>query len=326
MAETGQTVKAGYVAQLFREVRTLKGLMIRPEERSWLEKPPEHPQSRAVVLYLGCNVLRTPHLAQTVVDVFQHLGEDFVALGGPAFCCGVPFQYEGATGDARRWGEKLLSHFQRFQPRWVVMWCPGCLNFYEQVMALSYSFRLMHVTEFLAENKDRLSFASQSAAKVALHYHSGSTDVERQAAAARDLLASVPGLELLEIGSSDAWGRGCSGNVRDRLGREAWEALIIPFFRKAADSGADVFATLYHGCHRMYAGDQDRFLFTIEHYLTVIARALDIAYPDKYKEYLLWKDRDRILKDARPCMEANQVRPEHAGSLIERVFVDGTGF
>ena len=310
---------------LFREIQTLQGLLLSPEEKRWLEKPQAQPSSRATVLYLGCNILRTPHLAQTVTAFFRCLGEDFIALGGAAYCCGVPYEREVGIEGGRRQGERLASRLEQLQPKQVVMWCPGCLHFYRHVLSLSGSFQLLHVTEFLAENRDKLTFTPQPPTKVTLHCHTGSPESDRQAAAARALLAAVPGVELVDIGSSDAWGRNCSGVQRDRMGREAWEAVIKPFFDKAAAAGADVFATMYHGCQRMYAGYQDDYPFTIEHYLTVVGRALGINYPDKYKQYLLWKDRGGILEDSYPCMEANRVRREQAIATIDRVFVADGG-
>src|SRR3990172_2645089 len=261
--------KAEESVPLFREVQTLEGLLIREEEKDWIERRQAEPSPRPTVLYLGCNILRTPHLA--------------------------------------------------------VMWCPGCLHYYERVLALSGPFRLQHGTEFLAENRDRLTLAPIPATRVALHYHSGSPAAERHATAARALLAAVPGVELLEIGTSVTWGRNCSGILRDGMGQEAWQALITPFFQKAAALGADIFATLYHGCQRMYAGYEEGFPFAIEHYLSVVARALGIAYPDRYKKYLLWKDRDRILEDASPCMKVNHVKADLAAAVVEHVFVNDRG-
>ena len=48
-------------------------------------------QERAydIVLYLGCNILRTPDVAADVVTVFRALGLDFIAVAGVQFCCGI---------------------------------------------------------------------------------------------------------------------------------------------------------------------------------------------------------------------------------------------
>jgi Fe-S oxidoreductase len=325
MADAESSHAPTIVSELFREVEILKSLLLKPQDRTWLEIPPDNPRPVNTVLYLGCNVLRTPHLAQTAVAVLQRMGEDFVALGGTAFCCGVPWQMGGAEGEALNRGEKLTSQLQLFQPKNVLIWCPSCLHFCHETLKLSDSFELCQMAEYLAENRNRLSLEPQPAARMALHHHTGSPAADEHAAAVRDLLSAVPGYEFLEIGSSDAFGRACFGGLRDEMGEEAWEALTASFLQKASDSQADVFATIYHSCHRMFAGYQNRYNFTIEHYLTLLARALGINYPDKYKEYSLWKDRDRILEDARPCLEANRIEIDAAAATIDRVFIQEGG-
>lgn len=310
---------------IFDEIQTLEGLLLRPEDKRWLEKPLSQSRSAATVLYLGCNILRTPHLAQTIIAIFQHIREDFVALGGPYFCCGAPYErIEGIEG-ARECGVRLFSYFQQFKPRQVVFWCPGCLNFCKNVLAISESFRLIHVSEFLAENREKLTFTHVLPTKVALHYHCGSLDSDLQAVAARALLAAVPGVELMDIGSNNAWGRNCTGELRKRMGLEAWKASIEPFFHKAVALNAEVFATLYHGCLRAYARYEKDFPLTIEHYLTTVGRSLGIAFQDKYKQYLLWKDKSRILEDSYSCLKANRLPLELASSVVERVFIREEG-
>lgn len=63
----------------------------------------------------------------------------------------------------------------------------------------------------------------------------------------------------------------------------------------------------------------------IEHYLTTVGRSLGIAFQDKYKQYLLWKDKSRILEDNSPCLKANQLPLELASSVVERVFIREEG-
>src|SRR5207249_296488 len=42
-----------------------------------------------VVLYLGCNVMKTPHIALLCMDVLDRIGARYSVSGGPANCCGV---------------------------------------------------------------------------------------------------------------------------------------------------------------------------------------------------------------------------------------------
>jgi len=62
---------AGY----FGEITLLHDLTTRPEERTWkLTGPGRDPESHRVILYLGCNVLRTSHMIRTVTAIFDRLG------------------------------------------------------------------------------------------------------------------------------------------------------------------------------------------------------------------------------------------------------------
>src|SRR5207244_7093069 len=77
-------------AKHFSEQKILHDLMTTPDERTWkLTAPEREPERRSIVLYLGCNVLRTSHMIRTVTALFDHLGLDYVAVGGVTYCCGI---------------------------------------------------------------------------------------------------------------------------------------------------------------------------------------------------------------------------------------------
>jgi heterodisulfide reductase subunit D len=54
-----------------------------------------------IVMYLGCNVLKTPHIALLCLEVLDRLGARYKVFAGPAHCCGV-IQYR--AGDAKTSG------------------------------------------------------------------------------------------------------------------------------------------------------------------------------------------------------------------------------
>ena len=76
-------------AAFFRRIQDQKKLQIKADDVSWVEhhRPPD--RAYDTVLYLGCNILRTPHIAKQVIAVFALLDLDFVAVGGVQFCCGI---------------------------------------------------------------------------------------------------------------------------------------------------------------------------------------------------------------------------------------------
>ena len=107
----------------FGEVTLTQDLMSRRDERRWrLTPPPVAGEHHDIVLYLGCNVLRTSHMVQTVTAIFDRLGLDYVAVGGPSYCCGIVHHGQGDTEAAAGMSRGTLKLFERFSPREVVMW------------------------------------------------------------------------------------------------------------------------------------------------------------------------------------------------------------
>ena len=86
-------------------------------------------------------------------------------------------------------------------------------------------------------------------------------------------------------------------------------------------AGADTLATIYHGCQRLICGFEAAAPLTIEHYLSVFARALGIEFEDTYKRWMLSGDPAAIMAEAAPCMEANGVDAAAARAFVDRTFV-----
>jgi Fe-S oxidoreductase len=76
-------------AKYFGEINLLTALRFLPYEKRNFVRPPTNPEQKDLLLYLGCNVLRTAHLAETAIDVLKAMGFEFNAVGGPAYCCGI---------------------------------------------------------------------------------------------------------------------------------------------------------------------------------------------------------------------------------------------
>ncbi|MBI4233710.1 MAG: (Fe-S)-binding protein [Chloroflexi bacterium] len=309
-------------AEYFQEIDVLQRLQLLPQERAWMTLPPTNPQPHPVVLYLGCNVFRTAHLVQTVVDIFHLLGVDFVAVGGPAYCCGVVHHRGGDLDMAQNLGWKALEYFRRFHPERVVMWCPSCLAYYDEVMEVrdQFEFRVQHTTEFLLEHLGRLRFSYAVPRRVALHHHTGKPQRDLEAACAKEILRAIPGLDLVEIGSDPRLGRICAEYVQQEIGQETWQGLIRSQTEQASAQGAEIFSTLYHGCQRLLCPYEGRSPFAVENYITLVGQALGIHHEDKFKKYVQWGDEARILADAAPCLRGNGIPLKKAQWAIARNF------
>jgi Fe-S oxidoreductase len=307
----------------FGEITTLHDLMTRREDRTWrLAAPPAETEHHAIVLYLGCNVLRTPHLVQTVTAVFDRLGLDYVAVGGPTYCCGIIHHQHGDTAAAGGMARHSVDLFQRYAPEEVVMWCPSCIYFYDEIRHTTFPFRVRHTTEFLVSQLPRITFTACTETAVALHAHHLGEARQREAEAARTLLRAVPGLRYVHVEPDLRFGRSCTSAVQQQLGLDRWNAAVREEMARARASGATTLATIYHGCQReLCALEGDGML--IEHYLTVFARALGIKFEDTFKKYRHWEDPQRALAAMTPCQIANGVDSERARTVVAETFGPG---
>ena len=76
--------------------------------------------------------------------------------------------------------------------------------------------------------------------------------------------------------------------------------------QKAVDAGADTYATLYHGCQRHMCGLEADYPVRVEHYLTLVGRALGIEYEDQYKKHTLSGNTRRHPGRDRPLRRSQQ--------------------
>ena len=308
---------AGY----FGEITTLHDLTVRPEERTWkLTGPGLDPEPHQVILYLGCNVLRTSHMIRTVTAIFDRLGVDYIALGGPTYCCGIVHNREGDTSAATGMSHATVEMFRRMKPEEVVMWCPSCIHFYDDILAMPLPFRVRHPSQFLVDQLPRLTFTARVDAAVALHAHVVGGARRREGAAARALLEAVPGLRIVDLDADARFDYTCAPFVPQQIGLDRWNALVRGMLAQAHAHSADTLATMYHGCQRMMCAFEAEQPVRIEHYLSVLGRALGIEFEDTFKKYRLWQDPERVLADATPCMEANGVDPAKARAVVTRIF------
>lgn len=328
MAGSSRARGAFDYAEYFGDGLLLNKLQMLPDEQTWHSRPPKAPQPVPVLLYLGCNILRTGHLVRTVRELFTLLGratgQPFELVGGPAYCCGIVHHREGDTELAGSISANTLRYFAQFRPERVVMWCPSCIYFYDEVVQADVPYKVQHVSEYLLEHLALLPERRPQPGRVALHYHADSEPRRRERDAVRGLLRSVPGIELTDPGCEDGWGRSCTWPATPAA-QELWRARAARQLQTAVEQGAETLATLYHGCQRLLCGYEGDSPLTIEHYLTVFARALGIEHEDQYKRYLKLGDPDAVLAEMAPCIAAHQLDERRVRDVVQRHFATGKG-
>ena len=313
-------------ATYFGAITTLADLQLRDGPRPFTTGLPAHPAPRDLLLYLGCNVLRTVHLATTAVAVLRTLGFDLNAVAGPAYCCGVIHHRAGEPDAARAYSGSTLRHLGPYEPAAVIMWCPSCHEHFDGVVSREHeiAFPYEHVTAFIARHLDRARFVRRVERRVALHFHTGHPQQELDRASTVAILEAIPGVEYLEVSNPPELGRHCSPTYIHPLGRPVWQRHVSAVAAAAVAAGADTLGTIYHSCHREICDLEGRHPVEVVSYITLLAEALGLdPDPDWYKHHRLAGDPDAAFEEVREWVEARGLDPARVRDVLADAFAPG---
>jgi len=248
-----------------------------------------------VVLYLGCNVMKTPHIALLCMDVLDRIGARYAVFGGPANCCGVIQFRAGDTRTAGRVGGNTVAGFAATGAAKVLTWCPTCnIQLGEVVMpSTSSPFALEHVVPFIASRIETLRshFVRRVDKRVALHEHPGVGGVTE---GVLKILGAIPGLTIVDL-------------EQPRVGYMCNSLAPVPAYKRAlhareldaaAAAGVDALVGIYHACHRELCAHETTAPFQIVNFLELVGEAMGIERPDLFKQWKTMQDVDRVLADS----------------------------
>lgn len=303
-------------------VRLLASMQLPSETLQRILAPAEK-RTADVLFYTGCNVLRTPHIVLNVMDILDALELDFDVVGGTTHCCGVYQFLEADLPTYERIGHRTFQRFGQSGASRVLTWCPTCTkNFGElEKDVAAPSFDLGHVSEFLAANLEVLAShfkADQPKRRVVIHEHLGiGATVESIAT----LLRAVPNLELIELPQDSGFSYACGGVAAKYKEREA--AIHRGLAEAAVAAGADTIVTMYHSCHRAFAGAEAVYPIKVVNFTDVIAEALGRGgHPDYYSLYKKGGSMDEAVTAARAFLQSNGVEIDETSvqSLTAEIF------
>ena len=310
----------------YAEINMLAALQFMPGERPYIDRSGSEPDTRELLLHLGCNVLRTAHLARTVIGVLNAMGFEFNAAGGPAHCCGIVHHRNDDPRRARAVVANTMRHFADYGATRVLMLCPSCKEYFDDVVTKDQpvAFSYEPVTAFIARNLVRARFTRRIPRRVALHRHAGHPQSRSDLEDASTILRAIPGLELVDLEVEASSGRHCAGKWIAEAGVDQWRQTIRHFLEAARAARVDAVATIYHSCHREICPEEAHFPFAIVNYLTLLGEAMGIEHPDAYKSWKLRADADAIFNDVRPYVEANGLDPARVRKVLVRAFASGS--
>jgi Fe-S oxidoreductase len=244
----------------------------------------------AVVLHAGCQYSfdgALQSIARTCVQILQQAGTDFGIMGRNEGCCGGRAFHMGYRQDYQKGVDQNEAAWEKAGVRTVVTPCADCYHTFKRLYAQSGTkIEVLHMVEFVDRllAQKQLKFTRPVPLKVTYHdpcylgrqgepyvpWNGREKKIFGQAvvydpprpryigahgvyAAPRNILAAIPGLELVEMerNRESAWCCGAGGGVKEAFAEFcAWTARER--LAEAAATGADAIVSACPWCERNF--------------------------------------------------------------------------
>ena len=220
-----------------------------------LDIPIFNPQEHEVMLYIGCTSSydqRAQKIASALVHILRGADVEFGFLGEEEPCCGEAVL---SVGHKHYFEELATKTAQVFQERGVtrlVTISPHCYDvFHNYYPPFSNGFQPLHYTQYLVNliNGGRLQFKQPLDLQVTFQDPCYLGRINEEYQAPREILKSIPGVELVEMENSAEEALCCGGGggrmwLETPLG-ERFSDLRV---EQAVQTGADILATACPFC------------------------------------------------------------------------------
>jgi succinate dehydrogenase/fumarate reductase iron-sulfur protein len=213
--------------------------------------------TEADVLYFVCcsNTydMRNQEIARLMASIFERLGVSYATLGSEEWCCGDHILRLGEKGLFEVLAEHNVNMFKKFDAEKIVTLSPHCYNTFKHDKPYSdAALNVQHYTQFLADaiKKGKLKPSKSVKKKVAYHdpcFLGKRNDIFD---APREILKSIPGLELVEMKRTRQSSFCCGGGAGRVWTEEAQpeKRPCVDRIKEALELGADVIATACPYC------------------------------------------------------------------------------
>ena len=282
-------------------------------------KPGERPD---FVFYTGCNVLKTPHMALTALDIMDALGVTYKVMGGPTHCCGV---VQLRTGDTEVSGRAATSSLDKLAEgkAGVISWCASChVQFTETTIPTiekirgARPFEMTPFMLFLATRFGDLRpmLKTPVPMRIALHKHPG---VKGVVEAGTELLRMMPGIEIVDLQQPAV---GLMSNALSAL-PEYKRGLQRAELEAAEAAGIDALVAVYHVDHRELCAHERDWPFRIVNILDIVGASMGLHHDDHFKRLKIMQDADAIVADCKDMLAAHGLDPALAREVVVKAML-----
>jgi Fe-S oxidoreductase len=282
-------------------------------------EPGERPD---FVFYTGCNVLKTPHMALTALDIMDALGVTYRVMGGPTHCCGVIQLRSGDTEVSGRVATNSLDKLAEGKTG-VISWCASChVQFTENTIPTiekvrgSRPFEMTPFMLFLKTHFEDLRPMLKNPVnlRIALHKHPG---VKGVVEAGTELLRMVPGIEIVDLHQPAV---GLMSNALNAL-PDYKRGLQLAELEAAEAAAVDALVAIYHVDHRELCAHERDWPFRIINILDIVGASMGLHHDDHFKRLKIMQDADAIVADCKDMIAAYQIDPAFAREVVVKAML-----
>ncbi|TET17950.1 MAG: (Fe-S)-binding protein [Dehalococcoidia bacterium] len=208
------------------------------------------------VLYFPCCVPaydpQFQRVARATVNILKKVGVDFGILGAELSCCGESVRKAGNEGLFQSLAQNNISVFNKAGVKKIIVTSPHCYHtFMKEYPELGGNFEVIHFSQYLAEliKEGNLKLTKELNKKVTYHdscYLGRHNDVYDEP---REILKSIPGLELIEM-TNHRENSLCCGGGGGRIWEETKKGERFSDMRieQALEVGANILAVACPYC------------------------------------------------------------------------------
>lgn len=208
------------------------------------------------VLYFPCCVPaydpQFQRVARATVNILKKVGVDFGILGAELSCCGESVRKAGNEGLFQSLAQNNISVFNEAGVKKIIVTSPHCYHtFMKEYPELGGNFEVIHFSQYLAEliKEGNLKLTKELNKKVTYHdscYLGRHNDVYDEP---REILKSIPGLELIEM-TNHRENSLCCGGGGGRIWEETKKGERFSDMRieQALEVGANILAVACPYC------------------------------------------------------------------------------
>jgi Fe-S oxidoreductase len=225
---------------------------------------PRREGTEMIVYFPGCMAtFRTKNTAKSTIELLRKAGVDFKLLGKDEWCCGSVLLRTGEQEGAKKTAEHNIQAFKNTDADEVVTSCAGCFRTLKkdyQDLFGDQDFEVQHIVEFIKKlvEEGKLKF-SKTDLKVTYHDPCHLGRHSKVYEEPRDILKSIPGVELIEMQRNRANARCCGagGGVASAFKGLA-EDMADSRIKEALETKADVLVSPCPFCVYALKGGAER--------------------------------------------------------------------